>query len=341
MHTVLYPDSLARDGLAVEREAAGARAEIVAHDGRAVDDVPDADWGRADAMVTGVQIPIDDRVFERAPACRVITRLGVGYDLIDVRAAGARGIAVCNVPDYGTTEVADHAIALLLAFARGILAFNDRFRDDPGDGWNYLHSPTLTRVAGKTLGVVGLGRIGTAAALRARAFGLRVLAYDPYVPDGQEKALGVERFRDLHAMLGECDFVTIHCLASEETRNLIDGAAVEAMKPGAVLVNTARGTVVDLDAVAAGLRSGRLGAAGLDVFTEEPPPADHPLVQAWRNREEWVRDRLAITPHAAFYSPVGLDFLRRKALETCLEYLEDGTLSNCVNREHLEADARA
>lgn len=341
MHVVLYPDSLARDGLALERETAGARAEIVARDGRTVDDVPAADWGRADAMVTGLRLPIDDRVFERAPACRVITRLGVGYDLIDIRAAGARGIAVCNVPDYGTTEVADHAIALLLAFARGIVAFNDRFREDPGGGWSYLHAPTLTRVAGRTLGIVGLGRIGTAAALRARAFGLRVAAYDPYVPDGQEKALGVERFRDLHEMLGACDFVTVHCLASEETRNLIDSAAIAAMKPGAILVNTARGTVVDLDAVEAGLRSGHLGAAGLDVFAEEPPPAEHPLLRAWRGREEWVRGRLAITPHAAFYSPVGLDFLRRKALETCLDYLEDGTLNNCVNREHLRSGRRA
>lgn len=341
MHVVLYPDSVVHDGLAVEREAAGARAEIVAHEGHAVDDVPIADWERADAMVTGLHMPIDERVFERAPACRVITRIGVGYDLIDVRAAGARGIAVCNVPDYGTTEVADHAIALLLAFARGILAFNERFREDPEDGWNYLHSPTLTRVAGRTIGIVGLGRIGTATALRAKSFGLRVLAYDPHIPDGQEKALGVERFRDLHEMLGACDFVSLHCLADEETRNLVDAAAIGAMKPGAVLVNTARGTVVDLDAVEAALRSGHLGAAGLDVFTEEPPPAEHPLIRAWRDREEWVRDRLAVTPHAAFYSPTGLDFLRRKALATCLDYLEDGTLNNCVNLEHLKANGGA
>ncbi len=326
---------MARDGLELERETANGRAEIVHHRGRERSDVPDANWKRAHALITGVQIPIDSEVVAKLESCRVITRIGVGYDLIDIRAAGKAGIAVCNVPDYGTTEVADHAIALILNFARGLLAFNERFREDPDKGWSYLHAPTLTRVAGKTLGIIGLGRIGTASALRAKGFGLRVVAYDPYIPDGQEKALDVERFDDLHTMLAECDFVTVHCLANEETYGLIGDSEIEKMKPGAILANTSRGTVVVLDAVERGLRSGQLGAAGLDVFPEEPPSPDHSLLQAWRAREDWVRDRLVITPHAAFYSSVGMDFLRKKALRTCLDFLENGILNNCVNRKFL------
>ena len=335
MHVILYPDSLAQDGLATERDEAAGRAEVVVYPGRARSDVPDADWARADALVTGLHMPIDEEIIDGLGQCRIITRLGVGYDLIDARAAGRRGIRVCNVPDYGTTEVADHAIALVLAFARGIVQFNERFIQTEDPVWDYSASPTVTRLAGRRLGVIGLGRIGTASAMRAKGFGLHVAAHDPYIPDGQELALGVERFHDLHAMLRVCDFVTVHCLASAETANLIDRAAVAAMKPGAVLVNTARGAIVDLDAVQWGLESGHLGGAGLDVFPEEPPPADHPLIRAWRAREEWVRDRLVITPHAAFYSAAGFDFLRRKALRTCLDFLEDGRLNNCVNTQHL------
>ena len=335
MHVILYPDSVAQDGLAVEQDEAAGRAEVVVYPGRARRDVPAADWARADALVTGLHMPIDEEVIDGLGQCRIITRLGVGYDLIDARAAGRRGIRVCNVPDYGTTEVADHAIALVLTFARGIVQFNERFLQTENPVWDYSASPTVTRLTGRRLGVVGLGRIGTASAMRAKGFGLHVAAYDPYIPDGQELALGVERFGDLHAMLEVCDFVTVHCHASAETTNLIDRAAVAAMKPGAVLVNTARGAIVDLDAVQWGLETGHLGGAGLDVFPEEPPPADHPLVQAWRAREAWVRDRLVITPHAAFYSAAGFDFLRRKALRTCLDFLEDGRLSNCVNAQFL------
>ena len=335
MHVILYPDSVARDGLATERDEAAGRAEVVVYPGRARNDVPEADWARADALVTGLHMPIDEEIIDGLGQCRIITRLGVGYDLIDARAAGRRGIRVCNVPDYGTTEVADHAIALVLAFARGIVQFNERFIQERDPVWDYSASPTVTRLAGRRLGVIGLGRIGTASAMRAKGFGLHVAAYDPYIPDGQELALGVERFHDLHAMLGVCDFVTVHCLASAETANLIDRAAVAAMKSGTVLVNTARGAIVDLDAVQWGLESGRLGGAGLDVFPEEPPPADHPLIRAWRAREAWVRDRLVITPHAAFYSAAGFDFLRRKALRTCLDFLEDGRLNNCVNTQYL------
>ncbi len=337
MHVILYPDSMALDGQATEHDEAGGRAEVVAYPGRDRSDVPEADWARVDALVTGLHLPIDEEVIDGLGQCRVITRIGVGYDLIDTRAAGRRGIAVCNVPDYGTTEVADHALALLLAFARGIVQFNERFIQSEDPVWDYSLSPTVTRIAGKRLGVIGLGRIGTASAMRAKGFGLHVSAYDPHIPDGQELALGVERFRDLHQMLAVCDFVTIHCLANEETAHLIDRAAVAAMKPGAVLVNTARGSIVDLDAVQWGLESGHLGGAGLDVFAEEPPSAKHPLLRAWRAREDWVRDRLVITPHAAFYSAEGFDFLRRKALRTCLDYLEDGTLNNCVNTQYLQA----
>ena len=333
---ILYPDVLSTDEHAVERAVAPPGVAFDIYNERDPAAIPDRVWQRCDGMVTGIRMPIDGAVIGRLESCRIITRLGVGYDLIDVAAAGARGIAVCNVPDYGTTEVADHALALLLSLTRGVARYNEAYRADAEAGWNYQIAPTVTRHGGKTFGVIGLGRIGTAAAMRAKAFGMRVTFYDPYVPDGQELALGIGRVRALADLLGQADFVTIHAPLTEDTRHLIDARAVAAMKPGLILVNTARGPIVDLDAAYDGLKSGKLGAVGLDVFDLEPPPADHPLIRAWRAGEDWIAGRCLITPHAAFYSPTSVVDLREKAVMTCVDFLTGGILRNCVNRDLLK-----
>jgi len=332
---ILYPDSVAGDGGIVERDAAGEGVHLDIFQARSADAIPDEIWRNADALLTAIGVRIDESVIARLDRCRIICRQGVGVDLIDLAAAGAKGIPVCNVPDYGTTEVADHALALLLAFTRGIVAYNEVFRNDSDAGWTYLAAPTVMRMKGKTLGIIGLGRIGTAAALRAKAFDLEVCAYDPYMPDGRELSLGVRRYERLEDMLAVADYISIHAPGGPETRNLINAETVSAMKPGVILVNTARGSICDLQAVHDGLRNRVIGAAGLDVYPEEPPPPDHPLIKAWRNREEWLEGRFIVTPHAAFYSDVGLDFMRRKSVWTVLDYLREGRLRNCLNQEYL------
>ena len=334
--TLLYPDVRSIDDFAFERavlpESMRLRQRFES-DPAAIDN---AEWGAVDAMVTGLSMPIDDAVFDRAPNLRIVCRLGVGYDMVDTRAAARRGIPVCNVPDYGTTEVADHAVTLALALVRGIVACNDAFRDDPRKGWSFRRAPCVARLGELAFGVIGLGRIGTAAALRARAFGMTVAGYDPHVPSGHELALGIARTRTLEELLARSDIVSVHCLLNGETRHLIDAAAVAALKPGAILVNTARGGVVDLDALFDGLRSGQVGAAGIDVFETEPPPTDHPLIAAWRARESWLEGRCVVTPHAAFYSPTAIREMREKAALTCHDYLANGELRNCVNAESLQ-----
>jgi phosphoglycerate dehydrogenase-like enzyme len=186
-------------------------------------------------------------------------------------ACGRRGIAVCNVPDYGVNEVADHAIALMLALGRAIVRYHGAVADDPIGGWVVEKTPAIRRFAGLTFGVVGMGRIGTAAARRAAAFGLSILFYDPYLPTGAELGLGFDRADSLSALLQQADIVSLHTPLTTETRFMIDGAALALMRPDAVLINTARGPIVDLDALAAALRSGRLAAAGLDVLYRESP----------------------------------------------------------------------
>ena len=332
---IVYPDTIPVDDFAHERAVAPDGVDLTYYGATDPSAIPDEVWRGADALVTGIRMPIDDAVFDRATNCRIITRLGVGYDMIDTAAAARRGIRVCNVPDYGTTEVADHAIALLLSLLRGVVRYDQAFRDDAEEGWSFRHAAHVKRLSEVRLGVVGIGRIGTTAALRAKAFGMSVGFYDPYVPGGYELALGVDRYDRLEDMLGGADAVTVHTPLNDETRHLIGADAVAAMKPGAILVNTARGGVVDLDAVHDGLKRDRIGAVGLDVFETEPPAPDHPLIKAWRAGENWLNGRCVITPHAAFYSPTSLRVMREKAVMTCVDYLTDGLLRNCVNKDLL------
>lgn len=285
-------------------------------------------------------IPAD--LVARLDRVRIVVQAGVGFNHIDVDACAARGIPVCNTPDYGTTEVADHAIALMLGLVRGIVVYDRRLhlRDD---AWNTkaLPAPPIRRLRDQVFGVVGLGRIGLAAALRAKAFGMHVAFHDPYLPPGAELALGFKRCDGLTDLLGIADVLSLHCPLTPRTERLVDDAAVAAMKPGLVLVNTARGGVVDLAALERGLRAGVVCAAGLDVLETEPLDRRHPLIAAWSREEPWLEGRLVITPHAAFYTPQSLADMRRLSMTAAMDYLRDGRLRSCVNLGAMERVGRA
>ena len=240
---------------------------------------------------------VDAGVIARLKNCRVIVRNGVGFDSVDTAAAAKAGVPVCNVPDYGTEEVADHAIALTLALYRQLFPLDAEAKKL---GWKIEHAPKMRRLRTQTFGIVGLGRIGTAAALRAKAFGFRVVFFDPYVPAGTHKAVGVERVGTLEELLKMADTVSIHCPLTAETRGMIGAGEIAAMKPTAFLVNTARGDIVQKAPVFAALRAGRLAGAGLDVVEAEP----------LRTAEEAATPNLIVTCHAAFCSPEGMIEMR-------------------------------
>lgn len=332
---VLVPDAQYDDDGMVERAAAGPDFAFDIHRVRRVADVPDASWRAADALLVWHEVPVDADLIARLDNCRIIMRAGVGYDHIDIEAAGQAGIPACYTPDYGTGEVADHAIALMLALRRGLATHHDNLRRDPAGLFHFGHAPLVARLRGQTLGIVGLGRIGTATALRAKGFGLRVIAYDPYLPEGQEIALGVTRYNSLARLLGDADIVSLHAPLTDETHGMIDAAALARMKPGAILINTARGAIVDLDALHAALSSGTLGGAGIDVFPEEPPPPDHPLIAAYAGQAEAFAGRLILTPHAAWYSAESRNDARRLSTERLATYLTTGRLVCCVNEAFL------
>ena len=319
--TVLIADFLTESDY--ESPILGPGVEVIVADAK--DEAELAPWlASADAMILFHDIArMTDATFAQAPKLRAIVRAGVGYNNVDLAAAGRRGIGVCNVPDYGTEEVADHAIGMLLSLVRHLPESDASIKR--GD-WDYQVAINTPRLRGKTLGIVGCGRIGAAMAIRAKAFGLDVVFHDPYVPSGLEKALGIRRSLKLAPMLAECHFVSLHCYLGETSHHLIDAAAFAAMRPGAYLINTARGPVVDQPALVDALESGRLYAAGIDVFEREPLDDDR-----LRNHP-----RVLLSPHSAFYSREGFVELRTKTAEEVARVLDGERPLNLVNEARLE-----
>jgi len=294
----------------------------------------------ADAVINcAATIPIgaDIDAFER---CRIVVREGVGYDNLDLKGWGKRGVPVCNVPDYGTTEVADHAIALMLSLTRGTASYPDGLRADLAKGWSYAKAPLVRRHRGITFGIIGLGRIGLATARRAAAFDTRVVFYDPYLPNGVDLSTGFERVRSLDELVRMADVLSIHAPLTDETRGLVGAKLLAAARPGLIVINTARGPIIDLDGLYEVLRAGKIAGAGLDVLPDEPADPKHPLIAAWQAREPWLEGRLVLTPHSAFYSPSALEDMQRKAIEVIVAYLRDGELMNCVNGKYLAEPVR-
>lgn len=272
----------------------------------------------ADALILWHGPLVTAEAVGRLSRCRAIIRNGVGFDTVDIAAAAAAGIPVCNVPDYGTEEVADHAIALALALYRQLFPLDAEAKRL---GWRIEVAPKMRRLRTQTFGLVGLGRIGTATALRAKALGFRVVFYDPYAPAGTHKAVGIERIDTLDGLLEAADLVSIHCPLTSETRGMIGGREIARMKPGAFLVNTARGDIVRKGPVFAALRDGRLAGAGLDVVEGEP----------LRTREEAETPNLIVTCHAAFCSPEGMIEMRTTSARIARAAVSGEPVWNRVN----------
>lgn len=313
--TVLYPEPMYPD-CSVEQRIFGPDVNVIMRAVPTLADLAEADCKAVDGLMVFRHFAAASDLV-RFPKLRALVRMGVGYDRIDRKAAAARGIVVCNVPDYGTTEVADHALALALALRRGLLLHYEKQRAEPPAPWRWVDDPLIRRSSTQTFGVLGLGRIGTAVALRAKAFAFHVLAYDPYQPNGVELALGIGRARTLEELLRASDILSIHCPLTSETRGMLGAAELALLPQGAVVVNTARGPVLDHDALMALLESGRIAGVGLDVLPDEPPVEPIPaLLAAYRARATWLDGRLIITPHAAFHTPDAWKDIRVKSAET-------------------------
>jgi D-3-phosphoglycerate dehydrogenase len=317
---VVVADSVA-DNLGVEQATLaplGVELELspAADEDTLVEQVAGADA----VLVTYARVSA--RVIAAADRCKVIARYGIGYDNVDVEAASNAGILVTNVPDYCLDEVADHALALLLGLARGVIAAAALVREGawPG-GQGDIH-----RLRGRRLALIGVGAVGRRVAARAQAFGLTVTGFDPYLDPWD--VVGVTRAGDIEAAVAEADFVSLHTPLTDLNRHMLGEQMISLMRRSPVIINTARGGLVDHDALLAALQDGRLSGAALDVTEPEPLPADHPL----------RRDpRVVLTPHMAFYSLEAGEELRRRAAEEVGRVLQGVAPEHAINRDAIAA----
>lgn len=312
---ILITDQNFGDDARIERELAEANGvELRVADCSDENDVLDAlVEHQPDALLVQFA-PIGRRTLEHADAPRVVVRAGIGIDNVDVAAAAELGIAVARIPDYCVDEVADHTLMLVLAVERGLLPLA---ADVAGGGWSWNVAGPVRRLRGRTFALLGFGQIARAVAVRAAALGYAVAAHDPAVADDEIAAAGVTP-RPFDELLRGADVLSVHVPLTDGTRGLVGRDELALLPDGALVVNTARGGIVDEPALAEAAASGRLRAA-LDVLVTEPPPADHPL-----------RNAVLLTPHAAWYSEEAVVDLRHKSVGAAITLLNGGRPAGLV-----------
>ena len=269
------------------------------------------DLAEADGAVVGADRYWDAEACRRLPRLKVVARAGIGYDNVEVAECAAAGVAACNAPDAPTVSTAEHALALLLAVSKRIKVSERRLADGLGD---YRAGHRALELQGRTLGLLGCGRIGSRVGRYTAALGMRVLVHDPYLDHVRVAEVGEPV--DLAGLWRRSDAISLHAPATEATRHIVDAGAIASMKPGVIIVNCARGSLIDHEALLAGLEKGRIAGAGLDVTEPEPLPVGHPLLG---------RDDVIVTPHVASSTTAGMVRLLGQALGQAAEWLRGGT----------------
>ena len=308
-YLVVHVDARPNTSFEIEKqriEASGGRFEAMSS---STEDELIAQVRDADVILVSAK-QITRRVVESMPRCKLIIRYGVGLDTLDIPAATDHGIVVAHFPDFCQPEVANHMMMLLLACAKKMPMLDKAVRDG---SWRPGPLGPMGAIGGETLGLVALGNIARAVVPRAQAFGLNVIAYDPYLGEGVFRAYGVERIETLPELLERSDYVSVHTPLNPDTRHLVGPAELERMKPTAYLINTSRGPVVDQDALVAALDAGQIAGAGLDVFEREPLKAESPFARM---------ENVVLMPHSASYSDQSFEGMRRRVGETVVGLME-------------------
>ncbi len=313
-YKILVSDKLGQDGLDVLEAAPDAVVDI--NTGLSEDEL-EAIIGDYDALVIRSGTQVTSKVLEAGSKLRVVGRAGVGTDNVDVDLATRKGVIVMNTPEGNTIATAEQTMTLLLASARNVVPAHNSMAEGRWDRSLY----TGIELSGKVLGVIGFGRVGRAVAVRAQAFGMSIMAYDPYVAERVGLEANIE-LADLDEVLAASDFVTLHTALSADTENLINSERLATMKPGATLINVARGGLVDVDAVAAALEAGTLRTAAIDVFVEEPPEANHPLVG---------NPKVIHTPHLGASTAEAQRSVAIEIADQVLDALRGTRITNSVN----------
>jgi len=305
----------------LQEVVAGIGAEVIEVGVKTEEDIIAA--GKDADVVINILPKVQRRAIESFQRCKMILRMGIGYDEVDVEAATAKGIMVCNVADYCHEEVSNHALTLLLTVARKVKPFDENLRQGK---WGWRHARPMYEIRDKILGLVAFGKIPRCLTPKAQGLGLKVIAYDPYLYDDIFEKWGVERRLDLEDLMAESDFVSVHAPYNQETQGMIGEPEFRRMKKTAIFVNTSRGPVVDEPALIKALQEGWIAGAGLDVMVEEPLPLTNPLLQA---------PNLILTPHAAWYSERSVQILIQNGMADVVRALQGKRPKNLVNPQVL------
>jgi D-3-phosphoglycerate dehydrogenase len=325
MPRVLISDKLEAAGLDLLRQAG---IDLDDRPGLAGDALKEALRG-ADAVIVRSQTRITGDLLDNPGKLRAVVRAGVGVDTIDVAAATRKGIVVMNTPRGNTVSTAEHTITLLMALARHIPTADNSVRQNR---WKQERGKLLgVQLAGKTLGVIGLGNVGREVARRAIGLDMKVVGLDPYLAPDRAAQLGIESVADLHQLLPRCDFLTVHTPGGEGTRDLIGVGELALLPKGARVINCARGGIINEQALAEALRTGHLAGAALDVFVEEPPPPDHPLLKL---------SNVVITPHLGASTLEAQEQVAREAAQLLIDFLTRGVVGFAVNMAAVDRTER-
>ena len=273
---------------------------------------------KTDGLINQYAI-LNRNVLDHLTKCKVVARYGVGVDSIDLKAATDLGIIVANVPDYCIDEVASHAVAMLLTLIRKTVFFDRKVKSSH---WDFRQGPPIHRIQGKTLGLIGCGKIGFEVAKRMSAFGVKVITFDPYLEKVSE---GIE-LEDFDTVLKESDFISIHCPLNDSTRHLIGDEALKKMEKKPMIINTSRGPIVDEKALIQALEQGLISGAGLDVLEKEPPDDQNSLLKM---------ENVILSPHVGFYSEESISELKRRTAKNVADVLRGKRPASVVNREVL------
>ncbi len=274
---------------------------------------------------------IDKDFLEKHPSIRAIVRYGVGYDNIDLDFCKKKNIIVANTPDYGIDEVADSALAMILYLTRKIGALEDLAKKDSNYWLGKTFDLNMRRINELSLGIIGLGRIGSSISLKFSAFSKNIGFYDPYIPNGYEKVYGIRRFRELSDLLKHSDIVTINTPLTDETKGMINEEFLNKMKKGSYLINLSRGPIVEKkDFILEKLLTNHLEGYGTDVWTNEPPLNNDPFYNIWKENHNNLIGRIIVNPHTAYYSEEALLESRTKACSTCLDIINKKYINNRI-----------
>lgn len=284
-----------------------------------------------DAVIVYNKITLTQITINKLLNCKVIVKAGVGFDNIDICAAGNIGIPVINVPDYGTNDVADHTFALFLSYVKKIGFYNNALQKNIVQYWKPGNGKKVHRLSELTFGIIGMGRIGTAVAMRAKAFGMNVVYYDPYLPDGYDKTYQVKEFKVLEELVSNSNVISIHVPLNRNTEKMINYSLLQNAKYKPILINTARGKVINTEDIYLSLKENIIEAYLADVFESEPPSDNTELLLQFSLEDGIFRDRIIFTPHSASHTIEARKEMREKAAISVKMFIQENKMKNCIN----------